>query len=176
MSRLARFSLIVASVLCGPVSAATPANGLIVLQDSGQTVPVAGYLAPMAGALVEEAAQGGPDAPAELTVFPVRTASMRAGQAEARAPLKMPGRLAQPLALMGSDPYSIAWLKRRVTWLNAQSAAIQLVEVPDLATYTQIRRIAGALPVLPASADALAGQYGLTTYPIVILPNGGLAQ
>jgi integrating conjugative element protein (TIGR03765 family) len=157
-----------------PVLAAPP---LTVLHDSGSTVPVGAFLADFAPALLSESAPAGEatDRP-DFVPWPVRTPAMSPGQASARAPLRLAGALSMPLALIGSDAYSLAWLKRRQSWLVQQGAAIQLVEVPDEAGFRQVQALAGDLPLLPASAEGLARSYGLTHYPIVILKNGGLAQ
>jgi integrating conjugative element protein (TIGR03765 family) len=161
-----------------PVLAAAP---LTVLHDSASTVPVGAFLADFAPALLAESAPAGeaangPNVGPDFVPWPVRTPAMSPGQACARAPLRLAGALTMPLALMGSDAYSLAWLKRRHDWLVQQGAAIQVVEVPDEAGFRQVQALAGDLPLLPASAEGLAHSYGLTRYPIVILKNGGLAQ
>ena len=147
------------------------------LHDSGSTVPVGAFLADFAPALLAESASAAeatnrPD----FVPWPVRTPAMSPGKASARAPLRLAGALTMPLALIGSDAYSLAWLERRHDWLVQQGAAIQVVEVPDEAAFKQVQALAGELPLLPASAEGLARSYGLDRYPIVILKNGGLAQ
>jgi integrating conjugative element protein (TIGR03765 family) len=157
-----------------PLAAAAP---LTVLYDSGRTVPAGAWLADYAPALLSESAPAhGSHAGPHFVPWPVRTPAMTPGQAAARAALKLPGPLLTPLALMGSDAYSLAWLARRQAWLVKIGAAIQVVEAPDAAHYAQVQALAGELPLLPASAEGLARSYALSRYPIVILSNGGLAQ
>ena len=175
--RSALFTLLLAGVV--PLAAA--AAPLTVLYDSGRTVPAGAVLANYAPALLSEsapagstpnAARAGPD----FVPWPVRTPAMTPGRESARPALKLPGPLLTPLALMGSDAYSLAWLTRRQAWLAKIGAAIQVVEVPDASHFAQVQALAGELPLLPASAEGLARSYGLSRYPIVILGNGGLAQ
>ena len=169
-------SVLAALLLAALVSRAAAAP-LTVLYDSGRTVPAGALLADYAPALLSESAPAnGSHAGPQFVPWPVRTPAMTPGRASARAALKLPGPLVTPLALMGSDAYSLAWLTRRQAWLARIGAAIQVVESPDAAHYAQVQALAGELPLLPASAEGLARSYGLTRYPIVILKNGGLAQ
>lgn len=172
-SRAVIFALL---ALVAPVWAALPKPApLKILADTGRTLPVGDLLASFAPAMLDES----PPASAASSAFvpwPVRTPAMRAGQAAPRAALRLPGTLSMPLALMGTDPYSLAWLQRRHAWLAQQGAAIQVVESADEAAFRQVQALAGTLPLVPASAQGLAKSYQLTHYPIVILRNGGLAQ
>lgn len=170
-------SVLAALLLAALVSRAAAAP-LTVLYDSGRTVPAGALLADYAPALLSESApaNAGSHAGPQFVPWPVRTPAMTPGRASVRAALKLPGPLLAPLALMGSDAYSLAWLTRRQAWLARIGAAIQVVESPDAAHYAQVQALAGELPLLPASAEGLARSYGLSRYPIVILKNGGLAQ
>lgn len=173
-------SVLAALLLAALVSRAAAAP-LTVLYDSGRTVPAGALLADYAPALLSESApagqaNAGSHAGPQFVPWPVRTPAMTPGRESARAALKLPGPLVAPLALMGSDAYSLAWLTRRQAWLARIGAAIQVVESPDAAHYAQVQALAGALPLLPASAEGLARSHKLTRYPIVILKNGGLAQ
>lgn len=150
---------------------------LVTLYDTGRTVPVTSLLAPLGEQMLPDRSLGvQPATAAGFDPFPVHSARLAPGVLQPRAPLRLPGALPHPLVLVGSDERSFQWLRQSAKSLTRLGAAIQVVEVPNLAAYQRLRTLVPDLSVMPASADALAQSYGLTTYPILIQTDGRVSQ
>ena len=115
--------------------------------------------------------------PATVTVFPVRSPRGAPGRLEPnpqQARLKGgPGRM---IVVIGDDPESIAWLRARASELQAARAGVLVAQVESQARFAALRALAEGLPFVPASADALLKQLGLSVWPLLISAEGEVSQ
>ncbi len=161
--------------IAGPVLAAAP--GLVVVHDSGRTVPIAQYLAAFTAADASADTATSPPAQIELPLtLPVRTPSMRPSPMTAAVPWRHPPWLMAPLFLIGDDPLSRAWLSAHRTQLARAGATGLVVNVESLAAFRLLQQLAPELPMAPASFDDLARQIGLSVYPVYMPPQGAITQ
>lgn len=163
-----------------PVSA-----GPVVIFDSGQTVPLAPYRAP----LEAEEADSGPG----LASPPVSPGQSPGGVVDlaSRLPLTTPalrpGRLTEdargdvlerlqylprPFCVLGTDRFSLQWLVTHRAVLRREQVACLVVEVPDEAAYQRLQQAAEGVPLTPVPGEDLAAQFGLSVYPVLITREG----
>ena len=139
----------------------------VVIHDTGRTLTLDDYYAPLAGA--DSATElSHPQVPSSVAdaVLPIRTPEMTPGKVGKRAidkPL-----LAQPLFLIGADELSQRWLRRhrpRLLQLNAVGMLVNAATARDL---ERVAAIADGLPIAPAPASDVARLLGLRHYPVLI--------
>ena len=115
--------------------------------------------------------------PATVPVFPVRSPRGAPGRLEPnpqQARLKGgPGRM---IVVIGDDPESIAWLRARASELQAAGAGVLVAQVASQARFAALRALVEGLPIVPASADALLEQLGLSVWPLLISAEGEVSQ
>ncbi len=144
--------------------------------DAGPTVPIAVYLAErMPDTANTELA-------ADLAIsFPVKSKGMRPGT------LKSPTSLApaharlmtQPLAIVGDDTASQAWLTRYSTELARIGAAVLVIDVASAQRMVALRQ---AYPDLPMAAASLQGWIpalrasNALVYPLLVGADGSVRQ
>lgn len=142
-------------------------SSLIVIYDSGDTLPIAPYL--------PKRSEPQPKQPKPLSAnkafqLPIETPSMSPGAVTVTAkPLKY---LQQPLFLVGTDARSKAWLeakREQLVKLNAVGLLIQADTWKDIQT---MQALAKGLRLIPASADSFAKPLALKHYPVLISKDG----
>lgn len=101
----------------------------------------------------------------EVDMLPTRPALLAPGAAPSRKQAT-PGMPA--LFLIGDDPLSHAWLKRRLPVLQQLKAVGLVIQVNSAKDLARIRALAPGLSLYPASADDLAQRLKLTHYPVLI--------
>lgn len=101
----------------------------------------------------------------EADMLPVRTVALSPGPVASRKQAA-PGMSA--LFLIGDDPLSQAWLKRRLPALQRLKAVGLVVQVKSASDLERLRGLASGLSLYPASADDLAQRLKLTRYPVLI--------
>ena len=156
------------------------AGELVVLHDSGNTLPLAPFYR-MSG--LEQADADSPvDArPAENLPEPSRDLLLQRRSfvhspgltpgVQARIPTGDAGRfLPRPLFLVGADDLSLDWLRQHHDRLVALQAVGLVVEANGEEEFSRIRQVAGSLPLAAGSGDTLAEQFGLEHYPVLIGP------
>ena len=77
-------------------------------------------------------------------------------------------QLTTPIFLMGSDPTSIAWLQKykdRLIALGAQGFLIQASSMDDV---SNVKSIAGNLPVSMLPNSSIGQSFGVSHYPVLI--------
>jgi integrating conjugative element protein (TIGR03765 family) len=148
--------------------------------DAGPTLPIQQFLAERLPAT--EQSQLVSDYAVD---YPVRTAGLV--RARLRKQVRFPARLpdsytpwlTQPMALIGDDAASRAWLTQQGDALLAMGASVLVVRVPNVGRMRALREVRPDLPMAPAAVPELAGalrQAGAAVYPLVILPDGSLTQ
>ena len=98
--------------------------------------------------------------------FPVRSANLHPGDEEG-VQYHVPG-LERPLFLVGDEPTSRRWLRRHRKKLHAMNALGLLIAVESRARFRQLQAIAPELHLVPVSADALAEQFFISSYPSLL--------
>jgi integrating conjugative element protein (TIGR03765 family) len=168
-------ALLSAHLIACPGLAAEP--GLVVVHDSGRTVPIAQYLAAFTADDPTASAEATPPTQVELPLMlPVRTPSMRPGLLGAPLAWRHPPWLITPVFLIGDDPRSRAWLgTHRARLAHARASGI-VVDVESLTAFRALQQLAPELPMVPASFDDLARQIGLSVYPVYLPPQGAITQ
>ena len=150
---------------------------LIVVEDGGGTSALPYYralnLLPSAhdlAALPAPAAPIVPNSPyREADLLPVRSARLTPGPVPRRI-IAAPGLM--PTCLIGDDPLSRAWLKRRLPTLRALHAACLVVQISSAAHLRSLRVLAAGIPLVPASGDDIARRLALHHYPVLITATG----
>lgn len=161
---------------------------LVVIDDSGQTRPLAPLLQPL---LPQGRSQ--PDStPSEReglppssrlgaatlsNLLPVRSPALRVGELDGRplAPAVL-ARLAlgnpRPFFLVGADAVSLRWLAQQRSTLQALGAVGLLVQADSADDVRQVADVAQGLPVTLGSGDDLARELGLDRYPVLVTREG----
>ena len=163
------------SILAAP---SLVAGALAVIYDSGDTYPLAPFLA----VFDEEPDQGNrpqasptPPRPPPLgaadleRILPIQSPGLMPGRVEPRA-VQRP--FARPFFLIGADSFSREWLAAHRDRLAEIGAVGMLVEAETLDDLRAIAAIAEGLPILPASANDISEALGLSHYPVLITKDG----
>lgn len=166
-----RFPLMVG---IGLVSTLIHSTSLQVLYDNGETLP----LGPLLVASGFREATRDPPPPARLpklhTILnqhiTVQSPSLSPGVQE-RLPVGQAGSvLARPLFVVGSDPQSLAWLRRHQARLHQLHAVGLVVNMTGIEEFQRVRTLAGERPLAVGSGEWLAEHFGLRHYPVLIGP------
>lgn len=159
--------LLIALCVTSTCAVAAP---LTVIEDTGETLPLAPYLGVLNAqeAVTREETQSS-DSP-ESTIaplrFPIRTSTLSPGLV-ARRELMHPA--SAPVFLIGCDAWSKRWLLAHRAQLKHLGAAGMVVDAPDEASLRSLIALADGLAFLPAPASDWAAALGLTHYPVLIL-------
>lgn len=163
-------------VLIGMALTPVPAwSEVTVIYDSGNTRPLAPYLE-----IIDRT---------EPTINPPTGARNRPGlgaaEVQALLPIRSPGLspgpvqagshdrpFSRPFFLIGSDDRSRRLLVQYRDRLKQIGAVGMLVQAETLEDLRAIARLAGGLPILPASAADIATALGISHYPVLITPQG----
>lgn len=78
----------------------------------------------------------------------------------------------QPVFLIGSDHYSHTWLQANHQQFVKLNAIGLLIEAKNLTEIKRVIALAKGLRIIPASADDIAKQHGLTHYPVLLMSDG----
>lgn len=147
---------------------------LVVLYDSGDTVPLAPLLEASGFTPESETNQPPPSLPPTDRILPqhlqVRSPSLSPGVQPRIAVGKSGTRLARPIFLVGADARSLGWIARHRIRLSALGAVGLVVAAEGLDDILRVRRAAGDLPLAAGSGEMLAEHFGLRHYPVLIGP------
>lgn len=102
--------------------------------------------------------------------LPISTETMTPGKVVTTA--KPLPTLRQPIFFIGSDRYSQSWLKARRQQLIKLGAMGFLVQANDMADLKAMAALGHGLHIIPASAQQIAKEIGLTHYPILVSSDG----
>ncbi|WP_158587186.1 PFL_4695 family integrating conjugative element protein [Motilimonas pumila] len=107
-----------------------------------------------------------------VSYFPYQSTSLKVGILPNRVYPKPLPHLQYPVAIIGSDLFSLNWLTLNAKELSRVGAAVVVAQAD---TYHNIQYIQQQLPhalVVPAKADFLATEFGLTVYPVLLTQQG----
>lgn len=153
-----------------PTLANAQAKELIVIFDSGDTLPITPYLPESIRKNPSISESSGPRELPLPVLFPVTTPSMSPGTVES-VQRRLP-YLVQPFFLIGSDDYSKRWLLDRKTSLIKLKAIGYVINVNSLADLQALSTLAGGLRLAPISGEFFATQLKLKHYPVLISRQG----
>jgi integrating conjugative element protein (TIGR03765 family) len=108
-----------------------------------------------------------PPSEPSLGIFPV--ASHLLTPAIDQPTLYIPS-LRQSLFLMGTDEISMRWLQQNITKLQAIHATGFLVQVQSQQEAEEVIKLSADLLLIPISGDSFAKQWGISHYPLLVLP------
>jgi integrating conjugative element protein (TIGR03765 family) len=149
---------------------------LEVIYDSGDTQPLAPFLEVFAETPTPWAAvrSGNDLGAADATrLLPIRSPGLTPGLvARRQVKLSDPGRIPRPFFLIGSDLRSREWLATHRDRLEQLGAVGMLVQAESVEDLEAMARIAGGLPILPASATDIARALGLEHFPVLVSRRG----
>lgn len=151
----------------------------MVLHDNGQATSIEPYLEKMkADRAPPKQDMGPPRLPAGKFGLPVETPSMTPGKVLPRSLPMLKGKMAgaRPLFLIGADRWSLSWLQQHRERLSALQAVGMVVSVASANDLEILQNAAGTLPLMPASGEALARNFGLEHYPVLIAAPGVIDQ
>ena len=160
-----KWFILILCLSCVPmVQAGSP---LIVIYDSGDTLPIAPYL--------PKRSEPQPKLPKSSAVrktfqLPIETPSMSPGLVKVTS--KTIKYLQQPLFLVGTDKRSKAWLEAKHGQLIKLNAVGLLVQVDTLKDIQAMQALAKGLRLIPASAESFAKPLALEHYPVLISRDG----
>jgi integrating conjugative element protein (TIGR03765 family) len=121
-------------------------------------------------------ARGSAPVPIHVPVFPVVT---RRGGPGTLTPNPqrpaLPGGPGRPIAIVGDDAPSHAWLEANASRLREIGAAVMVVRVASEARFAELRALAD-VPVVPAGGDALLERLDIAVWPLLISANGEISQ
>ena len=143
----------------------------VVLYDSGQSRPITDYLfRPDPSVLATLRAR--PTLPDRTGLkphpYPIQTKEMTPGEVVSR-PVNF-RQLPRPVFLVGTDPRSREWLVQYRDRLREVHAVGLVVEVESEAAFQALQSAVAGLDLTPASGSALAKQFKLSHYPVLIGP------
>lgn len=138
---------------------------LTVIYDSGDTFSIEKYLPKSKRKKVDSNQKS--ILPFRL---PITTPSMQLGRVSI-SPKKFK-YLQQPLFLVGADLMSKSWLIKEREALKKIGAVGLLIQAKDIDDIKAMQEIADGLRLVPASAEALAKELGLTHYPVLLSKEG----
>lgn len=115
-------------------------------------------------------------APSTVTVFPVVTTKAAPGRLPAPTRGKLKGGPGSALCVVGDDALSQQWLRINRDALARMQASCLVAAVRDAPSLARLRAIAGDVPLIPGSFDALASATGISVWPILVSPDGLISQ
>ncbi|NKB65226.1 MAG: integrating conjugative element protein [Gammaproteobacteria bacterium] len=167
----------------------TPAIAeLTVIYDSGQTRSLMPLLSPLMSAAEQtsESKQPAPErpssqpllGPADISnLLPIRSPGLYPGDIGDSQPNgQVIARLAQgnprPFFWVGSDPFSVQWLKTHRETLKSLGAVGLLVQAETEADVRRVANAAQGLSITLGSGSDLAAALGIHHYPVLITRDG----
>lgn len=167
------------------VVTAPAAGALEILEDTGETEPIAPYLRALErdDSDADEPAEVEREAPAiqgrAVDLLPVDTPELEPGDLDVRPSPVVRERLRnlpRPLCIVGADQRSVAWLGRHRDALVKASAVCMLVDAETRDDLERVQVAAGPVPVQLTPGSELAESLGLAHYPAVLSAEGGFEQ
>jgi len=147
--------------------------GITVIFDSGDTRSLAPYLEilePSDRATNSQPARSPKLGAADIqALLPIRSPGLSPGPVQARTHTRP---FARPFFLIGSDPRSRQWLINHRERLRAIGAVGMLVQAETINDLQAIARLAGGLPITPASGADIAAALGVSHYPVLVSSQG----
>lgn len=110
------------------------------------------------------------------SVFPVLT-TMKPTRLPSRKIVLEPeatAAITRPIAVIGSDKYSLDWFKSNLGALRRLNAAVIVTEVKSLTDFQAINTFAPDLMYQPMDASEFLKAIGVHTYPILLTNEGGI--
>lgn len=172
-----RCLLLQLSLMVAALPASASAHRLIVVEDLGGASALPYYralnLLPVPNDRHELALPFAPPLPptryGEANFVAVRSTHLSPGLIDRRV-IAAPGLT--PMFLIGDDPLSRAWLKKRLATLQALGAVGLIVQVASYPDLEALRRLAPGVRLVPASGDDIARRLDLHHYPVLITATG----
>ncbi|WP_318521207.1 PFL_4695 family integrating conjugative element protein [Photobacterium leiognathi] len=102
------------------------------------------------------------------SIFPLHTPSMSVSRNVPYHAFTKEYPFVPTLAIVGSDPYSIDWLKHNKQRIKTMNAVTILVDANSDHDYQKVLVAANGLEVIPVSAGDLTKDFGIKNYPVLM--------
>ena len=167
---------LVRALSCAAGLVASPAQALDVVFDGGG-IPAQPVIDGVLGAYRTPELPPAPDpgAFAPQPAYPIHSARLRPGQWIGPPAEAVTRRLAffrTPIAVLGTDAVSRAWLSARRERLEQVGAVLLVVESPSAAATAELQALAPGLRLALAPGDALVKSVGIEVYPVLLSARG----
>lgn len=167
------------AILCVlSIPTANAQTAAIVIHDSGQTLPIAPYLAPLYAEQVPARRRSSANPPLQVAtpmsaMFPLKTTKLSPGKI---SPTNVKMLMPMPIFVVGDDPQSRAWMTRNSKVLFELQATGIVVQAATEDNFWALRNAYPALRMVPSHGDDLYRTFGLNAYPFLIKTDGEVVQ
>ncbi|WP_233073821.1 PFL_4695 family integrating conjugative element protein [Motilimonas eburnea] len=107
-----------------------------------------------------------------ITRFPFHTETLRAGVLPRRHFNKPIPNLVMPLAIVGTDPYSLEWVRLNAAEIERIGASVVVAQANSLDDIRYLRTLLPTALIVPSKADFLVDEFGLLVYPVILNKSG----
>ena len=107
-----------------------------------------------------------------LTRFPYHTETLRVGVLPSRHFNKPLPNLVMPVAVVGTDPFSLEWLRLNAGEIERIGASVVVAQANSLDDIEYMKSLLPTALIVPTKADFLADEFGLLVYPVILNKSG----
>ncbi|HIF9337720.1 PFL_4695 family integrating conjugative element protein [Photobacterium damselae] len=106
------------------------------------------------------------------SIFPLHTPSMSVSQNIPYRTFTKEYPFVPILAIVGSDQYSLQWLRNNRDRIKQSRAIVILVEADSDTQFRNVLKAADGLEVIPVPANDISKEYGIKNYPVLVTKLG----
>ena len=168
--------LVIVPLLIGqafaPAQAAQPTRAPVVVYSGEHSVPTAPYVQSLAQARLQSDSRRNPTPKRGVTPLETRLPLMPRQLRPGTPALQRTEAPVQPFFVMGMDRTSLDWLARTLPTLLAISATGMVVQAANRADWLHLQNKAqtAGLSLALYPDTGLTEAYGITTYPVLVVP------
>lgn len=107
-----------------------------------------------------------------ITRFPFHTETLRAGVLPRRHFNKPIPNLVMPIAVVGTDPFSLEWVRLNAAEIERIGASVVVAQANSLDDIRYLRTLLPNALLVPSKADFLVDEFGLLVYPVILNKSG----
>lgn len=107
-----------------------------------------------------------------ITRFPFHTETLRAGVLPRRHFNKPIPNLVMPIAVVGTDPFSLEWVRLNAAEIERIGASVVVAQANSLDDIRYLRTLLPNALLVPSKADFLVDEFGLLVYPVILNRSG----
>lgn len=193
MRRCRLILLCAVTSLCSAAPAEIKPLSTVVIHDSGNTTPVSVYLTDdqlshyrfvdqqpptqddIQAAIQEVLTKYAPSTESKDILdrlFPITTTLIQPLRLVSKYQPADISYLKSPIFIIGADQYSVDWLRVNKNELIRLGSIGVVAAADSLATFHQLQQLSAPLEILPTGADAIAEQFKVPGYPVLLTENG----
>ncbi|WP_434339392.1 PFL_4695 family integrating conjugative element protein [Motilimonas cestriensis] len=107
-----------------------------------------------------------------ITRFPYHTETLRVGVLPSRHFNKPIPNLVMPVAVVGTDPFSLEWIRLNAGEIERIGASVVVAQANSLDDIEYMKSLLPTALIVPAKADFLVDEFGLLVYPVILNKSG----